>query len=101
MNFDEFWQKRRDLLRAKHDFVTLDRGKGFEARNTVDGIVVIPESSGKKRPVKEEEFRKIWRLCKDSPKEVRFRPGEYQRTTVNASYIITIMKQVLGNEEME
>jgi len=101
MRFDGFWEKRKELLRAKNNFVTLDRGKEFEARNTVDGIVVIPESSGKKRPVKEEEFRKIWKLCKDSPKEIRFKPGEYQLNTLNASYIITLMIEVLRNEEME
>jgi len=101
LKFDEFWQKRRDLLRAKNNFATFTRGDEFEAKNTVDGIVVIPTSTGKKRPVRMEEFHKIWDLCKDSPIEIRFKPGEYQFNTRNASYILTIMKEIIGNTKME
>ncbi len=56
MKFEYFWNQLSKLLLERHDFETIDQSKKFEARNSIQAIVVTPESSGEKRTVKYEEF---------------------------------------------
>lgn len=98
MNFDEFWLTLTELLRIKHDFSTTDQGKEFDARNAINEISITPSSSGGKRGIKKEEFRKIWFASKKLPEELVLKPGSYTSDTRHSSYIVTLMKHVRENE---
>lgn len=98
MKFEDFWNKLTELLQTKHDFSTTDQGKEFEARNAISEISITPSSSGEKRGIKKEEFRKIWFASKKLPKELVLKPISYTNETRHSSYIVTLMKVVFESE---
>ena len=95
MQFNDFWNQLSKLLQERHDFETIDQNKKFEARNSIQSIVVTPESSGWKRVVKQDEFLTVWRLARKLPKDQFLKPSSYTNNTQNSSYIVTLMKVIL------
>jgi hypothetical protein len=101
MKFEEFWASLVTNLKTNHDFVTLTQGKPFEARNAIAAIVITPESTGYKRVIKKDEFRKIWNMAKTFSDEQVYNTSNYQKDSVNISYIFTLIKHVIGDQKLE
>lgn len=101
LKFEEFWKELTDRLRKKHDFITLTQEKEFEARNAIDAIVVIPSSTGYKRVIKKDEFRKIWNIAKTYSPEHVYDTSNYQKDSVNTSYILTFAKYIVTEGNLE
>ncbi len=95
MKFNDFWNQLSKLLQERHDFETIDQNKKFEARNSIQSIVVTPVSSGQKRVVKHDEFLTVWRLARKLPKDQFLKPSNYTNDTHNSSYIVTLMNVIL------
>jgi hypothetical protein len=96
LKFIEFWGKLENLLRTKSDFVTLEQHKPFEAKLAIEAVAVTSDTIKDKRIIKKEEFHKIWFLSKDLSESEAMKPGSYQKNTLNASYIVTLIDAVLN-----
>ena len=98
IKFEDFWNQLSKLLLERHDFETIDQNKKFEARNSIQSVAITPESSGKKRVIKYEEFVTVWRLSKKLSKDQFLKPSNYTNDTQNSSYIVTLMKIILESD---
>lgn len=106
MNFDEFWNTVKDF---KHDLLlkTLDKELEFEvSQNSQKPIIpkndilyVIPKSTGKERSISKSEFFRIWEEAKTEARP--FIPGKYTQLTRNSSYIVSIMKFIVGDQKID
>ena len=80
MDFDGFWQMLSECIRQPKGFETRGRGKPFRAvMKDSQTVIATPESSGKPRPVKRKDFRRMWNLMKNDDRNERCvsRGGRY------------------------
>ena len=106
MNFQTFWNTVKS---NSHDFVlkTLDRGLEFQISPNSnyplipnnDVLYVTPKSTGKERPIQKSQFMKVWEYSKSITKP--YIPSNYTLITHNSSYIVSLMKHVLGEQKIE
>ncbi len=97
MKFEEFWSNLDSLLLEKREFTTLHDNKTFEARRAIDAIRIDSDTISQPRVIKKEEFVKIWRLSLDFPKEERFHPSHYSKSSLNASYILALFHEIMNS----
>ena len=96
MKYLEFWENLENLLKVKSNFITINQKKPFEAKITLDGVAVTSDTIKNKREIKKEEFKKIWILSLKLSDSEALKPGSYQKDTLNASYIVTLMDEVFN-----
>ena len=101
MKYDDFRTELKSFLLSKKIIQTLKQDKEFEAFYKAPEVIVIPTSTGRERPININEFHKIWQIAKNLPKHEQFNPVNYLKDTVNASYILTLFKLILKEEEIE
>ena len=106
MNFDEFWNAVKDF---KHDLLlkTLDRDLEFEVsqrskrpiipKNNV--LYITPMSTRKERSIPISQFYHVWNEAKTEHRP--FIPGKYAQLTRNSSYIVSIMKFIVGDQKID
>lgn len=99
MNFADLWGRIQKLLASEVETETVSRGKRFKAAydSEYDEIIVTPLSTKVPRHISARDFRVVWeksRRIEGDP----YRPAYYQRESRNASYILTLIKTVLGEE---
>lgn len=99
MKFEDFWQELGRTSRL--NLQTLDQNKEFLCQYRVGEILIIPYSTNEPRPVDKNQFQRVWkRACKLSTDE-QFKPGTYSDITVNASYIVALIKHIAKQESIE
>ncbi len=100
MKFDNFWnkiQKQRNDVRLE----TISRKQGFilSYDQKFDEAIIVPDSTQIPRHIPRKDFEKVWLQFKEIKGDA-FRPAFYQRTSLNASYILPIMKKHLGGSNV-
>ena len=106
MNFKTFWESVKD---NHHDFTlkTLDRELEFQISPNSkhplipnnDVLYVTPKSTEKERPIQKSQFLKVWEYSKSITKP--YVPSNYTTITYNSSYIVALMKHVVGEQKIE
>ena len=106
MNFKKFWNTIKDI---NHDLSlkTLDRELEFEVSQNSqkpiipknDVLYVIPKSTGKERSISKSEFFHVWEEAKTEARP--FISGKYTQLTRNSSYIVSIMKFIVGDQKID
>ena len=101
MKFDEFWDILIKKLRTKHTFTTLKRPQKFDAIYSFNEVIITPHSSKLPRKPTKTNFKMIWKSeCSFDPDE-RYAVSNYKQTSGNASYILTLIKVILDDQEMQ
>ena len=67
---------------------TISREKPFTVRVTPDGLEITPGSTGEPRKVSAEL---VQRVCDEYSQSKSTSPGDYQRMTFDASYLIALI----------
>jgi hypothetical protein len=101
MKFDEFWQSLGKSCTIPLHLQTLDQNKQFLCQFSVGEVMITPDSTSKGRPVAKEQFQRVWRRACKLLSEEKFKPGAYSDITVNASYIVALIKYVAKQEPIE
>lgn len=96
MNFEEFWKELKELLNTTNDFQTAEQQKPFVAKRGIESIIIMPESSNHKYEIDKDEFRAIWNLAKEQVINGIYKPSNFWKNTYKASYILTLMKEILN-----
>ena len=99
MNFEDFWKKIQSTS-GEIELVTLSQKKPFSfcynhSRNTID----ITPGTKDPRASRKKDLKEIW----DKAKTVTdpFTPSDYHDMTFNSSYIVSIMKYIINDENLE
>ena len=71
---------------------TAAQSKAFTVRAVGDGIEYTPSSTGKPRA---HPHRWLSRICDEFSRTNSFKPVNYQRITVNASYALAVIARYL------
>ena len=100
MKFDEFWAALCKKTSGGFEFQTLARKHPFTATYTSGKIMVKVGNTNGERPLSYSEFYKVWVIASKLPKYEVFRPRNYQET-YHSSYTTSMMKTILGEEEIE
>ena len=106
MNFKTFWNTVKDNSNG-FTLKTLDKGFEFEISQNSnyplipknDVLYVTPKSTGKERAIQKAQFMKVWEYSKSTTKP--YMPNNYTLITRNSSYIVSLMKHVLGEQKIE
>ena len=99
--FNTFWNNlKRDVIHDK-EFQTLRQRKGFSARFSEGTIKIFPESTMHQRNISQEEFIRVWNHAKNMRQGQQFVRANYNDMTRNGSYILAIMKNYLGDAQIE
>tara|TARA_B100001123_G_scaffold307574_1_gene343705 strand:- start:379 stop:699 length:321 start_codon:yes stop_codon:yes gene_type:complete len=106
MNFDEFWNAVKDF---KHDLLlkTLDRELEFEVSQRSkkpiipknDVLYITPMFTRKERSISISQFYHVWNEAKTEHRP--FISGKYTQLTRNSSYIVSIMKFIVGDQKID
>lgn len=95
MKQKECWKKILKKLDIGKTFLTLHNDDNFSANTYYNLILVIPHSTRKIRYIKNDEFSRVWKHGLTLDLKERLHPGKYGKidgkSTVNASYIITLI----------
>ena len=100
MKFNEFWTALCKKTSGGFEFQTLARKYPFTATYTSGIIMVKVVHTKGERPLPNNEFYKVWVIASKLPKHEVFHPRNYQ-DTYHASYTTSMMKTILGEEEIE
>jgi len=100
MKFDEFWDALCKKTSGDFESQTLAQKHPFTATYTSGKIMVKVGHTKGERPLPNNEFYKVWVVASKLPKHEVFRPRNYQ-DTYHASYTTSMMKTILGEEEIE
>jgi len=99
MNFEDFWKKIQST-EGEIELVTLTRKKPFSfcynhSRNTID----ITPGTKDPRASRKKDLKEIWdkAITVTNP----FTPVNYHDMTFNSSYIVSIMKYIINDENLE
>ncbi len=99
MDFNQFW----DILYRKtsqgFEFQTLAQKCPFTATSSSGNIIVEPEGKDE-RTITRNHFHKIWMRAAKFSKYEAFRPKNFQ-DSFNSSYITTMMKAIVIDQNME
>ena len=100
MKFNEFWSALCKKTSGGFEFHTLARGYTFTATYSSGKIIVKPSTTKYERPLSNNEFHKVWIIAAKLPKHEIFKRKNYN-DSYHGSYIISMMKTILGEEEIE
>ena len=101
MKFDEFWTALCKKTSGGFETQTLAQKYPFTATYTSPKIMVTVGNTKGERPLSFSEFYKVWVVASKLPKHELFIPNNYQDETFHSSYIVSMMKTILGEEEIE
>ena len=102
MKFNGFWISLCKKTSGGFESQTLAQKCTFIATYSSGKIIVKPDYKTKEpRPLSSEEFHKVWIKAVELSKQEAFYPKNYFGLTRNASYILCMMKTILGEEEIE
>ena len=101
MKFNEFWSALCKKTSRGFEFHTLARGQAFTATYSSGKIIVKPDTTKYERPLSNNEFHKVWIKAAKLSKQEVFIPNNYQDDTFHSSYIVSMMKTILKEEEIE
>ena len=101
MKFNEFWTALCKKTSGGFEFQTLARKHPFTATYTSGKIMVKVGNTNGERPLPNSEFYKVWVVASKLPKHEVFIPNNYQDETFHSSYIVSMMKTILKEEEIE
>jgi hypothetical protein len=73
---------------------TLARTKGFTIALVPAGIEITPLSTSTPRTV---PFSRIQSVCEEFNRSKSLRPGDYKTITVDASYLLTLVKLMIDD----
>ena len=101
MKLDQFWSKLEKLSRPI-TLKTRARKQEFELLydSRYGDVVVTPFATKMPRHILRQDFERVWNKFKQIDGD-SFRPGYYQRDTLNASYILVMMEHFLAGEKVE
>ena len=101
MKFDEFWDALCKKTSGGFESQTLAQKRPFIATYSSGKITVKPDYKTKEpRPLPSKEFYKVWIIASKLPKYEIFKRKNYN-DSFHGSYIISMMKTILGEEEIE
>ena len=101
MKFNEFWISLCKKTSGGFESQTLAQKCPFIATYSSGKIIVKPDYKTKEpRPLSSEEFHKVWIIAAKLPKHEIFKRKNYN-DSYHGSYIISMMKTILGEEEIE
>ena len=101
MKFDEFWAALCKKTSGGFESQTLAQKCPFIATYSSEKITVKPDYKTKEpRPLPSKEFYKVWIIASKLPKYEIFKRKNYN-DSFHGSYIISMMKTILGEEEIE
>ncbi len=101
MKFNEFWTALCKKTSGGFEFQTMSRSYPFIATYSSGKIIVKPSTTKYERPLSNNEFHKVWIKAAELSKQEAFIPNNYQDDTFHSSYILSMMKTILGEEEIE
>ena len=113
MKFNEFWSALCNKTSGGFESHTLAQKCPFKAtyssgkiiielsRDPASDIADPKRGTKKERKISEKEFHKIWVIALLVPKEEMFRTKNYVDSTRNASYIVSLMKTIVGDQDIE
>ena len=102
MKFDEFWAALCKKTSGGFESQTLAQKRPFIATYSSGKITVKPDYKTKEpRPLPSKEFYKVWIKAAELSNQEAFIPNNYQDDTFHSSYILSMMKTILGEEEIE
>jgi uncharacterized Zn finger protein len=91
----DLWNYIWESARSKTSLKTLHEGKKFRLDTLRDWeIVIIPESTKIERPLSRADISNVWNKFAEIKS---FNPGDYQLTSRNASYILTLIAEYKRN----
>lgn len=99
MNFEDFWKKIQSTS-GEIELVTISQKKPFSfsynhSRDTID----ITPSSKDPRASRKKDLKEIWDVAITVTNP--FTPLNYHDLTFNSSYIVSIMKYIINDENLE
>ena len=101
MKFNEFWTALCKKTSGGFESQTLAQKRPFIAIYSSGKIIVKPDYKTKEpRPLSSEEFHKVWIIAAKLPKYEIFKRKNYN-DSYHGSYIISMMKTILDEEEIE
>jgi len=101
MKFDIFWELLEKKISKQREFYTLKRHVLFSVEFSFDKVMVKPNTTKFTRQIARDDFQKVWNnACKISLDE-QFNPVNYQDDTFHASYILAMIKSVIGNDSID
>jgi len=102
LDFEAFWARIRELLSGEVEVETLSARQVFRAvyDPEYDEVVAIPASTKVPRHISQSDFLRVWEKFRKVDRDP-YRAGHYQRETRNASYILALMRLILGKGEDE
>ena len=101
MKFNEFWTALCKKTSGGFESQTLAQKRPFIATHSSGKITVKPDYKTKEpRPLPSKEFYKVWIIASKLPKYEIFKRKNYN-DSFHGSYIISMMKTILGEEEIE
>jgi len=101
VDFLTFWNQLSKDTSSGKQFFTLSRKKPFTATFHNSKIVIKPSKIPVyERPLNRNEFSKVWtKASKLSPRQ-RYVPKNYHDDTFHSSYIITLMKSIVEDDDI-
>ena len=101
MKFNEFWSALCKKTSRGFKFHTLARGYPFTATYSSGNIIVKPDTTKYERPLSNNEFHKVWIKAAKLSKQEIFIPSNYHDDTFHSSYILSMMKTIVGDQDIE
>jgi len=101
MNFQTFWNQLLKITSSEKEFFTLSRKKPFTATYHNETIVIKPSKIPVfERPLNRNEFFKVWSKASKLSAGERFEAINYHDDTFHSSYIVSLMKSVVKDDEI-
>jgi len=91
------WSQIRDRYSSEVELKTISTRREFKVvyDGSHDEVIVMPLSTKMPRYITRRDFQRVWEKFAKVEMDP-YRPGHYQRETQNASYILALIKDVLG-----
>ena len=100
MNFQTFWNQLSKDTSSGKEFFTLSRKKSFVATHHNETIVIKPNKTKYERPLNRNEFLKVWTKASKLSVGQCFIPKNYHDDTFHSSYIVTLMKFIVKDNDV-
>jgi len=101
MKFEKFWKMLTSKLSSSKELTTIKQKKNFKAKFSGGIIYITPHSTETERPSNRKEFLRVWNFAKKLAKHEQYKRGNYNEVTRNGSYILALMKHILGESDIE
>jgi len=101
MYFDDFISKLKVMLQTKQTFHTLKRDIEFDAVFGLDGVTITSPTITVPRVIPMRDFYNVWMKANEIPKEKRYNTSNYDKITLNSSYVVKLIELILKENEIE